>query len=214
MKTINIGLIGVGLDTYWKQFEGLEDRLIGYQEEIAERMRNMDANIINIPIIDNQVKAKNAIKIITDGKIELLFVFISTYALSSTILPIVQRCKVPVIILNIQPTSRIDFDYINSLGDRGKMTGEWLAYCQACSVPDGRGRLIFCLFLRTFSKCFILLYMKRELEIYVHIPFCAKKCDYCDFLSAPAGEDVQSAYVEQLIREKGLEYHQIVELVI
>ena len=59
MKTINIGLIGVGLDTYWKQFEGLEDRLIGYQEEIAERMRNMDANIINIPIIDNQVKAKN-----------------------------------------------------------------------------------------------------------------------------------------------------------
>ena len=136
MKTINIGLIGVGLDTYWKQFEGLEDRLIGYQEEIAERMRNMDADIINIPIIDNQVKAKNAIEILTDGKIELLFVFISTYALSSTILPIVQRCKVPVIILNIQPTSRIDFDYINSLGDRGKMTGEWLAYCQACSVPE------------------------------------------------------------------------------
>ena len=28
----------------------------------------------------------------------------------------------------------------------------------------------------------------RELEIYVHIPFCVKKCAYCDFLSALAGK--------------------------
>lgn len=42
---------------------------------------------------------------------------------------------------------------------------------------------------------------KRELELYVHIPFCVKKCAYCDFLSAPAGEDERSAYVEALVRE-------------
>ena len=136
MKTVKIGLVGVGLDTYWGQFEGLEKKLIGYQQEIAEKMRDMDADIINVPIIDNQIKAKKALDILTDNKVELLFVFISTYALSSTILPIVQGCKVPVILLNIQPTSKIDFDYVNGLGDRGKMTGEWLAYCQACSVPE------------------------------------------------------------------------------
>lgn len=136
MKTLKIGLVGVGLDTYWGQFEGLEKKLIGYQDEIADKMRGMDADIINVPIIDNQVKAKKALDILTDNKVELLFVFISTYALSSTILPIVQGCKVPVILLNIQPTSKIDFDYVNGLGDRGKMTGEWLAYCQACSVPE------------------------------------------------------------------------------
>ena len=35
--------------------------------------------------------------------------------------------------------------------------------------------------------------------MYVHIPFCVKKCAYCDFLSAPAEESVQKAYVERLL---------------
>ena len=41
----------------------------------------------------------------------------------------------------------------------------------------------------------------KEMELYIHIPFCVKKCQYCDFLSFPAGEDVQNAYVEALLRE-------------
>ena len=43
--------------------------------------------------------------------------------------------------------------------------------------------------------------MKKKLELYVHIPFCAKKCAYCDFLSFPAGRDVQESYVDCLIEE-------------
>ena len=41
----------------------------------------------------------------------------------------------------------------------------------------------------------------EELELYVHIPFCKKKCSYCDFLSAPAEEDVQNAYLKQMDKE-------------
>lgn len=41
----------------------------------------------------------------------------------------------------------------------------------------------------------------EEMELYIHIPFCVKKCDYCDFLSAPADEKSQSAYMEGLNRE-------------
>ncbi len=41
----------------------------------------------------------------------------------------------------------------------------------------------------------------NELELYIHIPFCMKKCNYCDFLSAPADEESQSAYMESLKRE-------------
>lgn len=40
----------------------------------------------------------------------------------------------------------------------------------------------------------------RPLEIYIHIPFCAKKCNYCDFLSGPAPEEERQAYVESLCR--------------
>ncbi len=39
------------------------------------------------------------------------------------------------------------------------------------------------------------------IELYIHIPFCAKKCDYCDFLSWPAGDTAQKAYVEALLSE-------------
>lgn len=42
---------------------------------------------------------------------------------------------------------------------------------------------------------------RRPLELYIHIPFCASKCAYCDFLSGPANELVQQAYVDQLIEE-------------
>lgn len=40
-----------------------------------------------------------------------------------------------------------------------------------------------------------------KMGIYIHIPFCVKKCDYCDFLSAPAGEETRKRYVEALIKE-------------
>ena len=43
--------------------------------------------------------------------------------------------------------------------------------------------------------------MRKKLELYIHIPLCAKKCGYCDFLSGPAAVSVQQRYVEQLIEE-------------
>ena len=38
-------------------------------------------------------------------------------------------------------------------------------------------------------------------EIYIHIPFCIRKCDYCDFLSGPSGPKEQADYVQALLRE-------------
>ena len=43
--------------------------------------------------------------------------------------------------------------------------------------------------------------MKSDLELYIHIPFCEKKCNYCDFLSFKAGADTQADYVSQLRKE-------------
>ncbi len=41
----------------------------------------------------------------------------------------------------------------------------------------------------------------KELELYIHIPFCVKKCSYCDFLSAPATEQTREAYMAALFAE-------------
>ncbi len=68
--------------------------------------------------------------------VDLIFLYVTTYALSSTVLPVVRRAKVPVILLSLSPSAAIDYAAFNRIGDRTKMTGEWLAYCQACPVPE------------------------------------------------------------------------------
>lgn len=103
---------------------------------IKERMSGLQATVIDGGMVDSPEKAAQTAEVLKSEDIEILFIFISTYALSSTILPIAQRIKIPVILLNIQPVAAINYDYINGLGDRGKMTGEWLAHCQACSTPE------------------------------------------------------------------------------
>ncbi|MDR1153340.1 MAG: L-fucose/L-arabinose isomerase family protein [Bacteroidales bacterium] len=135
-KKVKAGLFGVGLHTYWPQFEGLYERLTGYQNEIAARMVSLGADVTNAGMVDCPEKAAEAADLMRKEGVEITFLFISTYALSSTVLPVVQRLRVPVVILNVQPVAAIDYASLNALGDRGKMTGEWLAHCQACSVPE------------------------------------------------------------------------------
>lgn len=141
---IKIGLFGIGLETYWSQFEGLRDRLIGYQHAIARSLDRPGVEIVDLGLIDNPVKARQAAETFRQEGVSLLFLYVSTYALSSTVLPIVQKAGVPVIVLNLQPVKAIDYKTFNALADRTKMTGEWLAHCQACSVPE-----IANVFLRT-----------------------------------------------------------------
>jgi len=133
---IKIGLFGIGLDTYWQQFDGLLNKLKAYHSEIQNRLVSFQVDIIDAGIVDNPQKAGAAAKKFISEDVELIFLNISTYALSSTVLAVVQKMKVPVIVLNLQPVATIDYKAFNAINDRGKMTGEWLAHCQACTVPE------------------------------------------------------------------------------
>ena len=51
----------------------------------------------------------------------------------------------------------------------------------------------------------------KSISIYIHIPFCVKKCQYCDFLSAPADSRTQEVYLRALkqeIREQAARYRE------
>jgi L-arabinose isomerase len=133
---LHVGLYGVGLDTYWPQFDGLYDRLQGYQDQIRTHIEREGVTVFDVGIVDSPEKARIAADVFSESTLDLIFLNISTYALSSTVLPVVQQAKAPVVVLSLQPTSAIDYERVNSLGDRGQMTGEWLAYCQACSAPE------------------------------------------------------------------------------
>jgi L-arabinose isomerase len=92
--------------------------------------------IVDLGLIDTVPKAFDAGHAFRRADVDLIFLHVTTYALSSTVLPVVQRAKVPVIILNLSPQSAIDYTRFNQMGDRTQMTGEWLAHCGACPVPE------------------------------------------------------------------------------
>src|SRR6202166_3536037 len=143
---LKVGLFGIGLDTYWPQFEGLRQRLTGYTQQVAQRLEKPGVRVINLGLVDSPEKAEAAGHSFRQHDVDLIFLYVSTYALSSTVLPAVRRAKVPVIILNLSPAPAIDYGNFNRLGDRTKMTGEWLAYCQACPVPE---------IANVFNRCWI-----------------------------------------------------------
>jgi len=130
------GIFSIGLDTYWDQFDGLLDNLNGYHAEIRDRIAGMGVDMADAGMVDNVGKAAAAADLFKKEDVEIIFLFISTYALSSTVLPVVQKVKVPVVMLNLQPVAQLDYEKFNAIGDRGVMTGVWLEHCQSCSVPE------------------------------------------------------------------------------
>lgn len=133
---LKIGLFAIGLDTYWQQFEGLKERLENYLSIVQQKLAAVHPQIINAGLIDNIDKSFEAGTMFRKEDVDIIFLYVTTYALSSTVLPVVQRAKVPVIILNLSPQPFIDYAAFNAMQDRTKMTGEWLAYCSACPVPE------------------------------------------------------------------------------
>ncbi|MGZ3874647.1 MAG: arabinose isomerase, partial [Mucilaginibacter sp.] len=134
--SLKIGLFGIGLNTYWDQFDGLEKRLSGYIGVVADKLNTFGAEVVNLGMVDTPVMAFEAGSRFRREEVDLIFLYVTTYALSATVLPVVKKARVPVIILNLSPGAAIDYDALNSLKDRTAMTGEWLANCSACSVPE------------------------------------------------------------------------------
>jgi L-arabinose isomerase len=133
---LKVGLFGIGLDTYWPQFKGLKPRLEGYVSTVQNKLERPGVEVVNLGLIDDPKKALEAGHQFRVADVDLIFLHVTTYALSSTVLPVVQRAKIPVIILNLSPEMAIDYPKFNALGDRTAMTGEWLAHCAACPVPE------------------------------------------------------------------------------
>jgi L-arabinose isomerase len=133
---LRAGLCGIGLDTYWPQFAGLKERLEGYLAHVSERLRHPDVVVVNLGLIDTPERSREAGHACRREDIDILFLYVTTYALSNTVLPLVQKAGVPIIVLNIQPSAAIDYQAFNKLQDRTAMTGEWLAYCSACPTPE------------------------------------------------------------------------------
>lgn len=133
---VKVGLFGIGLEAYWEQFTGLQERLTGYLGDVTRNMEMFDAEICNAGLVDTPEKAFEAGAFFKREDVNIIFLYASTYALSATVLPAVKKANVPVIVLNLSPQASIDYHHFNGMKDRTAMTGEWLSYCSSCVVPE------------------------------------------------------------------------------
>lgn len=108
---VRVGLFGIGLDTYWPQFKGLKDKLSGYQDEIKFGLERDGVTVVDAGLVDNLEKSDQAANLFVKEGVDLIFLYISTYTLSSNALGVVKKTTIPVVVLNLQPVSHIDYDY-------------------------------------------------------------------------------------------------------
>ena len=118
---MRVGLFSIGLDAYWPQSTAYSSVLVeGYNKLIANCLGHSHVEVVNLGLIDTPEKALTAGHQFRAADVDLIFLHVATYALSSTVLPVVRRAKTPVIILNLAPGSAIDYSAFNQMRDRGK----------------------------------------------------------------------------------------------
>jgi L-arabinose isomerase len=128
-----VGVFGIGLATYWPQFEGLKQRIEGYQARVEERVGELGGEVVSAGLVDSERAARAAGDLFASSQVDLVLCHAVTYATSSTVLPVIQAAKVPAVLLGLQPARTLDYPEVD--------TGEWLANCAACCVPEIAGAL-------------------------------------------------------------------------
>lgn len=126
-----VGVFGIGLAAYWDQFEGLQAQLLGYQAEVERRLTGFGVQLVSAGLVDTAPRAREAAALFSRESVDLIVLYVATYATSSQVLPVVQQRRVPVLVLNLQPVARLDYPNVD--------TGQWLASCCACCVPELSG---------------------------------------------------------------------------
>ncbi|MDO7880695.1 L-fucose/L-arabinose isomerase family protein [Antiquaquibacter soli] len=127
-RQTRIGLVAGGLGAYWPQFPQLLPQLKESTAYVVERFQQMDASVTDVGFVSDAPEAAVAAERLRQADCDLIVMFITTYLTSSMVLPIAQRAGVPVLVIDLQPTTKMDHAVFG--------TGEWLAYCGQCSIPE------------------------------------------------------------------------------
>ncbi len=127
-RRTRIGLVAGGLGAYWPQFPQLLPQLRDSTAYVVERFEAMDGEVTDVGFVSDAQEADVAAEKLRVADCDLIVMFITTYLTSSMVLPIAQRAGVPVLVIDLQPTTKMDHVTFT--------TGEWLAYCGQCSIPE------------------------------------------------------------------------------
>src|SRR3954449_5707542 len=95
------GVLGIGLAAYWPQFDGLRERIEGYQRRVEERVGELGGEVVSAGLVDSAEGAREAGDRFARSQVGLVLWHAVPYAPSSQVLPVVQAAKVPVVLLGL-----------------------------------------------------------------------------------------------------------------
>ena len=127
----NVGVIGVGLDTYWEQFDGLYDVMLSKMKAFNSKLKKHSVTVFDFGMVDNADKAYEVLPALKSADLDLLFIDMVTYATSATFGVIARDLNIPIILVALQPLNAMD--YINA------NTFMQLCNDDYCSVPEFTG---------------------------------------------------------------------------
>ncbi|MDX6222798.1 MAG: L-arabinose isomerase [Frankiales bacterium] len=127
-RRTRIGLVAGGLGAYWPQFPNLLPQLQQSAKRVGERMQQLDCEVIDVGFISDAQDGARAAEQLREAGCDLIVSFLTTYMTATMLLPIAQRSGAPVLVINLQPSEVMDHATFG--------TGEWLAYCGACPLPE------------------------------------------------------------------------------
>lgn len=129
--TARIGIFAVGHNTYWGQFEGLNETLLGYHKKFQELLSKNSVEIIDYGMIDDGEKAARAAQKMAGDRLDLLFCNMVTYATSTTFVPIIRNVDIPIVLVGLQPRKALDYEKAN--------TRMQLENDNICAIPEFTG---------------------------------------------------------------------------
>lgn len=129
-----VGVITVGHEPYWGQFEGLREELEGYGQEFERMLRGYDVEVVSAGFVDNVDKSFAAAARLKAQDVDFLFCYLSTYVTSSSAATAILNLGVPTVLVALQPRKRLDY--------RNTTTYMQLANDNICSLPEISGVLV------------------------------------------------------------------------
>ena len=130
-RTARVGLFGVGHGSYWSQFEGLRDELLGYQDELAQLLRLQQVEVVDFGLVDNAEAAYAALPRLKAANLDLVFCDMLTYATSSSWAILLRDLDAPMVLVALQPLAALDYARAT--------TYMQLANDNICSLPEFAG---------------------------------------------------------------------------
>src|SRR5947209_2930586 len=128
LRPTKVGLVAGGLGAYWPQFPDLLPQLQASARRVSERMRALDCEVVDVGFISDAEDGARAAEELRVAGCDLIVGFLTTYMTASMLAPIAQRSGAPVLLINLQPTEAMEHATFD--------TGQWLAYCGACPLPE------------------------------------------------------------------------------